>query len=403
MRREELISKLCEPRGGKMILLVMDGVGGLPGPEGLTELERASKPHMDELAARSDLGMMHVVGVGITPGSGPGHLALFGYDPLEHQIGRGILEALGIGASVLPGEVAARANFATFDGEVVVDRRAGRISTEESRGLVELLSREIEEVEGVKVRFYPGKEHRFVVVFSGGELGERVSDADPGREGERMTWARAEDESDGASARTARAANALIRRVREVLGSHPRANGCLVRGFALPPDIRSLEELYGIRACALAVYPMYKGLARLVGMDVVEGLRDLSHAVEELSRLYDSYDYFFLHVKYTDSRGEDGDFEAKVRVIEEVDLHIPRILSLNPQVLAITGDHSTPSLMRSHSWHPVPLLLFSPYARPTARSFGERSCMGGSLGFFYAKDLMGLMLSCAGRLSKFGA
>ncbi len=401
MKRMELLKTLAAEGGGKMILLVMDGLGGLPGAEGKTELEAAFKPNMDALAGESELGLLEIVDVGVTPGSGPGHLSLFGYDPLEFSIGRGILEAMGVGAAVGAGDICARGNFCTRDGDIIVDRRAGRIATEKSALVVKKLADSIKEVDGVKVSLYPGKEHRFVAVFTGEGLSEEVSDADPQAEGVPMRPARATSKN---GERMARAANEFIDRVASVLKGESPVNGCLLRGFSSAPDIPLMPDLYRIKPVAVATYPMYRGLAKLVGMSVVdagETLDDLFGAVE---RAYDDYDYFYVHVKYTDSRGEDGDFDGKREVVETVDRLIPRLTALDPDVIVITGDHSTPSLLSGHSWHPVPFLLRSKYARRgDSTSFDERECRVGAGGRIEGSKLLGLMLAHARRLEKFGA
>ena len=402
MKRLDLLKSLATDNAKKMILLVMDGIGGLPGLEGKTELEAAATPNMDALAKKSELGLLDMVDVGITPGSGPGHLSLFGYDPMEYSIGRGILEAIGVGALVGPGDVCARGNFCTrSDDDVITDRRAGRIPTERSALVVQKLAESIKEINGVRVTFYPGKEHRFVVVFSGEELTEHVADADPQQEGSPMRWARP-TASDGE--RMAEVANAFIKKVAEVLKGENPANGCLLRGFSSAPDIPLMEDVYKIKPVAIATYPMYKGLAKLVGMNVVEAGETLDQLFDSVGRLWNDYDYFYVHVKYTDSRGEDGDFEGKKKVVETVDALLPRLLALSPDVLVITGDHSTPSVMSGHSWHPVPFLLASEFVRGgDSMSFGERECRIGAGGRIEAKKLLGLMLAHARRLDKFGA
>ncbi|MFP4481369.1 MAG: 2,3-bisphosphoglycerate-independent phosphoglycerate mutase [Thermovirgaceae bacterium] len=402
MSRLEVLKSLAVGNQTKMVLLVMDGLGGLPGPEGRTELEKAWTPNLDELAASGETGLLEIVDTGITPGSGPGHLGLFGYNPLEFSIGRGILEALGIGAQVKKGEICARGNFATWkEQDVILDRRAGRIDTETSGELVEKLSRSISEIDGVKVRFYPGLEHRFVVVLSGEDLSENVSDADPQVEGKPMKWSEATAPE---GQKTAKTVNALIREVRKVLSGEDKANGCLLRGFSGVPDIPQMRDLYGIHPLAVASYPMYRGLASLVGMEVAEPARDLPDLVEIVKSQWDASDYFFVHVKYTDSRGEDGDFDAKVDVIEQVDRLLPDLLELRPDVIAVTGDHSTPAKLASHSWHPSPMLLKSSFVRTDdSEAFSERACARGSLGNIPAFKLMGLMLAHARRLAKYGA
>ena len=400
--RMEFLSRLAVENQTKMVLLVVEGLGGLPGPKGLTELEAARTPRLDELAARGATGLLEMIDLGITAGSGPGHLALFGYDPMEHFIGRGILEALGVEAVVEAGDVCARGNFCLWgEREIVVDRRAGRLSTERSRQILDRLSREIPEINGVGVTLYPSREHRFVVVFSGAGLDEKVSDADPQREGRPMKWAtpRAPE-----AAFMARTANDFIRRVAQVLEGDSQVSTCLLRGFSGVPALPGLKELYKIRSAALATYPMNQGLARLMGMDILEGgprYRDLFRAVQAY---WDDYDFFYIHAKDPHVAGEDGDFAGKVQALEALDEDLDILSDLQPTVFVVTGDHSTPSLLRGHSWHPVPLLLFSPYGRPDdVISFGERVCARGGLGKIDASKLMGLMLAHALRLMKYGA
>ncbi len=402
MSREDFFRKISLQTDTKIVLVVLDGLGGLP-MEGRTELETAATPNLDELAARSELGLTHPVGIGITPGSGPAHLSLFGYDPFKYDIGRGILEALGVGVQVGVGEVTSRGNFATLSGGQVTDRRAGRISSERNRLLIDKLAAEIKEIQGVRIKLYPGEEHRFVLVLQGEDIDDRLSDADPGAVGLPVPAAEALTES---ARKTAGVVNEFLMKAGAVLEDCHPANAVLLRGFAKPPDIPSIPDLFRLRPAAIATYPMYRGLARLVGMTVLETGHTVSDEVATLKKHYREFDYFFLHVKKTDSYGEDGNFAAKVKVIEEFDSVLPDILALQPDVLAITGDHSTPALLSGHSWHPNPLLLFSRFVRSQAgdsRPFNEYSCAEGILGSFPAMDLMPLMLANAMKLRKYGA
>lgn len=401
-KRMEILRQLATEAPTKIVMLVIDGLGGLPDKDGMTELERAFTPNLDEIASRGETGLLEMVDVGITPGSGPGHLALFGYDPVEFTVGRGILEVLGTGGKVSRGDVCARGNFATWGAQdVILDRRAGRIETDKSRELVERLSEAIKEIDGVRITYYPGLEHRFSVVFSGEGLCDCVSDADPQKDGASMRWAEPLSEE---GSKMADIVNKFIREARNVLDGEPKANGCLLRGFSGVPDIPHLGELYKIKPLGLASYPMYRGLASLVGMDVLEVENNPIKLIEELQARWDAYDFFYLHVKHGDSRGEDGDTLGKIKVIEEVDKVMPLLMELSPDVLVVTGDHSTPSRMKGHSWHPSPLVLLSPYVRPDGIStFGERDCARGSLGIIPAWKLMGLLLAHGRRLKKFGA
>ncbi len=403
VNRMEFISSLRTTSASKMVLLVLDGLGGLPHPEtGLTELETARTPHLDALARDSACGMIHAVGPGITPGSGPAHMALFGYDPLRYEVGRGVLSALGVGMDLGPHDLAARVNFCTVEDGVITDRRAGRISTEENARLCEKLA--AIELEGAEAIIRPEKEHRAALVLRGEGLSESVSDTDPQKTGVPPLPCRPLAEEDEAARRTAALVNEYLEKAARLLANEHPANMLLTRGFARKPDIPPMTELYGIRAAAVATYPMYRAVARLVGMELVDTGPSFAEQVEALAGAWGHYDYFFVHYKYTDSRGEDGDFEAKVACIEEVDTSIPRILELDPDVLVVTGDHSTPSLLKAHSWHPSPLLFHSRWERrDDVDSFGERACAHGILGVFAAVDLLPMMLACAQRLSKFGA
>jgi 2,3-bisphosphoglycerate-independent phosphoglycerate mutase len=401
MSVHDLTRKLQNKNDSKIVLLVADGLGGLPlEPGGKTELETANTPNLDALAKRASLGSSVPVLPGITPGSGPGHLGLFGYDPLEYQIGRGVLEALGIDFDLGPNDVAIRGNFCTLDeAGNISDRRAGRVSTEVASPLCEKL--DAIEIPGVEVFVRHVKEYRLVVVFRGEGLGGHVDDTDPQKTGVPPLDPVGHDE---ASHKTVEVAKQFLAQARNVLKDDQPANFLTLRGIAKRPPIPTFEEVYGTTPAAIAVYPMYRGLARLVGMEIVGPSVTLDDQMDWLKKSWDDYDFFFVHFKYTDSTGEDGNFEAKVQRTEEVDGCIPRILELDPTVLIVTGDHSTPSKMRSHSWHPVPTLLAADNCRfDGADGFGESQCKSGSLGQFEAKHLMLLALAHAGRLEKFGA
>ncbi|MBU6309488.1 MAG: 2,3-bisphosphoglycerate-independent phosphoglycerate mutase [Planctomycetes bacterium] len=401
MKEHDLVRELAEKNASKIVMLVADGLGGLPLElSGKTELETASTPNLDRLASRGTSGSSVPVLPGITPGSGPGHLGLFGYDPLEFKIGRGALEATGIGFELGPDDVAARGNFCTLDAAgKISDRRAGRIPSEESFAVVEKL--QAVKIPGVETFVKPVKEHRFVVVFRGKGLDGRVADTDPQAVGVAPLDPQA---ADPAAAKTADVAKEFVKQAREILKDEPKANGLVLRGFAAKPALPTYEQLYGLRAAAIAVYPMYKGLARLVGMTLVGKAQSLDEQIAELAKCWNDYDFFFLHFKYTDSTGEDGAFEQKVKRIEELDRAIPKIEALRPDVLIVTGDHSTPSKLKSHSWHPVPTLLAADTCRPDGlTSFSERDCLRGGFGIFPAKHLMLLAMAHAQRFGKYGA
>ncbi|MCK4658997.1 MAG: 2,3-bisphosphoglycerate-independent phosphoglycerate mutase [Phycisphaerae bacterium] len=401
MNIHDLTRTLNRHNDSRIVLLVADGIGGLPQePGGPTELEAAATPHLDALAARNVSGLLNPVLPGITPGSGPGHVSVFGYDPLEYQIGRGVLEALGIDFDLGPNDVAIRGNFCTVDSSgIITDRRAGRIPSEASARLVEKL-RSIR-VEGAEICLEPGLDHRFVMVLRGEGFGGDVEDTDP--QVADVLPLRPVPRN-AASQRTAEVAEQFIAQAAEVLKNEQPANMLLLRGFARRPSMPTMQEVYGLKPAAIAVYPMYRGLARLVGMDILPKVADIEEQVHRLGEYWDRYDFFFVHFKYTDSAGEDGDFEEKVRRIEELDAHIPAIEALKPDVLIVTGDHSTPAKMSQHSWHPVPVVLAASTCRPDeATRFGESQCLRGGLGQIEARYLLPLALAHAGRLQKFGA
>jgi len=403
MSNFNLMRELKKKGSTKMVLLVLDGLGGLSiEPGGPTELEAANTPNLDRLAKEGALGQLIPISPGITPGSGPAHLALFGYDPVEYDVGRGVLEASGIGLQVYKGDVAALGNFCTLDPDgKIIDRRAGRIPTEDAIPIVEKLS--TIEMPGVQLEVQHVKEYRFAVVMRGEDLEPELDDTDPQRTGVPPLPVKAHSPS---AERTADLFNEWISKAREILASEERANALTLRGFSTDPGLPQVDDVFGINAACIAVYPMYRGVSGLVGMQTVDFVGDRPEdEFATLAENWDKYDFFFTHIKKTDSKGEDGDFEGKAAEIEAVDSALPELLALEPDVLAITGDHSTPSRLKVHSWHPVPLLLWAP---ETIRSddqsaFGETNCAHGGLGTFPATSLMPLLLAHAGRLEKYGA
>ena len=400
----ELMRELTMTADTKIILLVMDGLGGLPRePGGPTELEFAQTPNLDKLAREGMIGLSIPIAHGITPGSGPGHLALFGYDPVKYLIGRGVLESVGIGLELTPDDVAARGNFCTVDeNRVITDRRAGRIPTEKCAELVKMLKPI--KLPGIEVIIEPVQDYRFALILRGKGLADKLSETDPQKTGRKPLPVNALDPE---AQHTADLANEWIAQAREILKNERPANMVTLRGWAQEPGLPKFEDIYKLRAAAIAVYPMYKGLASLAGMTLIQGLHHLDEQVEALRANWNSYDFFFFHFKYTDSRGEDGNFEGKAAEIEKVDAVIPRILERVPDVLIVTGDHSTPAVWKAHSWHPVPTLLAARAPGLTRRNdvtgFGETECLKGALGQFQATDLMPLALSYAKRMNKFGA
>ena len=399
----DLMRELHRKADSKIVLLVLDGLGGLPlKPGGPTELEAARTPNLDRLAAEGALGQTIPIRHGLTPGSGPAHLGLFGYDPLEYVVGRGVLEGVGVGIVVKKGEVAARGNFCTVDAEgKITDRRAGRIASSEAIPLVARLAQV--KVPGVEVEVRHVQEYRFAVVMRGAGLEPDIADTDPQRTGVPPLPARA---TQPGAQTTADLFNQWIAEARKVIADHPKANALTLRGFSTDPELPRFPEVFGIRSACVAVYPMYKGVSELVGMSVLKVEGDQPEdEFAALAKGWNDFDFFFVHIKKTDSRGEDGDFAAKSAVIEAVDSALPKLLELGPSVLAVTGDHSTPAKLKSHSWHPVPFLMWAPATVRTddQTQFGESACARGGLGTFLATDAMPLMLAHALRLEKFGA
>ena len=393
---------MIKPNDTKIVLIVIDGLGGLPREKnGITELETARTPNLDLLASESICGLQQPVNTGITPGSGPGHLALFGYNPVKYQVGRGILAAHGIGFDLRPGDVAARGNFCTIDENCrVTDRLAGRISTEKNQELCELL-RNIK-IPGVEVFVETVKEHRLLLVLRGQGLSGKIIDTDPQEIGKKPLDPKPLSSE---AARTVELVGQFLNQVKNVLSDQSPANMVLLRGFSEKPNWPIMKESFGLKSTAVAAYPMYRGLAKLLGMDLLETGKTIQEEFNTLEKNWDKFDFFFLHVKGSDSAGEDGDFDRKVKIIEELDNEISRLKGLNPDVLIVTGDHSTPAVMKFHSWHPVPILIYSKFCRPdNVKSFGERACITGGLGpRFPAEDILPLALANAKRLEKFGA
>ena len=396
----DLIRRLSQPADTKVILCVMDGLGGLPGPRGRTELEEADTRNLDRLAEQGSVGRTLPVGYGITPGSGPGHIALFGYDPLVYEIGRGALEGTGIGFEFGPNDIAARGNLCNLDAAgLITDRRAGRMPTEQTAEVCALL-RQIR-LPGVEVFVEPVQDQRFVLVLRGEGLSDQLLETDPQREGVPPIIATA---TGAAGERIADLVRQWVAAAEQMLAGRPQGNGVLLRGWSPRPDMPPFPELWKLRAAAVTVYPMYRGVAKLCGMESLEGAHSIDEQIALIKQHWDEYDFFFLHYKYTDSAGEDGDFRRKQEAVVAFDDALPALLALKPNVLVITGDHSTPASMAAHSWHPVPVVVWGDHVRTdNVTRFSETMSAMGEIGTIPAKELMPIAFAHAGRLAKYGA
>jgi len=398
-----MIENIILKNNYKIVFLILDGLGDIPNPafSYKTPLEVAKKPAIDKLSQESGiLGRSIPVDIGITPGSGPGHLSLFGYDPLTYEIGRGVLEALGLNMDLQDGDLAARANFCTLHNDIVTDRRAGRIATTETERLCGMIAQHVPEIDGIKIIIKPGKSHRFALIFRGSGLSDELTDADPHKDNRPFVFAQPKTQK---ATFTATVINNFIKKVTAVLHDEPVANGILLRGFSMKPNIPSFSSQYKLNALAIATYPMYRGIAKVLGMDVKEEPKDYQDMVRVLKENYQEYQFFFLHIKETDLAGEDGNFSDKVKAIERADEIVPDIYSLNPHVMVITGDHSTPCPLKGHSWHPVPLLIITQTGERDGLAFHEKNCNQGSIGTIYSKQLMHLVLAHGLKLDKYGA
>ena len=396
-----IIKEIAIPSPTKIVLLVIDGLGGLPDPKtGKTELETAHTPNLDRLATKGICGLSDPVAPGITPGSAPGHLALFGYDPVSFQIGRGVLEAVGIDFDLQPGDIAARGNFCTIDKDgLVTDRRAGRVSNEKCIEFCQLLDGRL--IDGVRILVSPVREHRFAAIFRGQGLALEVSDSDPLRVGVAPKFITALNSE---ANKLADIANEFIIQAKATLAEHYPANMVLLRGFSQHPQLPTMSEIYQLKPAAIASYPMYRGLAKLVGMEVLKTGTTIEDEFTTLKQNYANYDFFFLHIKPADNAGEDGDFDRRVKLFEQFDSIVPELIKLEPDVIVVAGDHSTPATLKGHSWHPVPLLLYSKWCRPDrVTEFSEPACLSGGLGRFPATQVMPLAMANALKLTKFGA
>ncbi len=401
-----LMKDLLIQNESKIIILLLDGVGDIHTPESPhTSLELASTPNLDALAKESVLGRHTPISMGITPGSGPAHMALFGYDPTrpEYDAGRGVLESLGIDFNLLPTDVAIRGNFATRDASgIIIDRRAGRIPTSECTRLCKKVQESVGELEGVEISVRPLKDYRFALILRGEGLSHQICETDPQKTGLKPIPPTALSPE---ANKTELLLRKLVENYNKILADEPRANTVLLRGISMLPTLESMQSRFGLRPAAIATYPLYRGVAKLVGMELMPMVDTVAEEFRILKENFAGpHNFFFIHIKRTDSYGEDGNQKGKIEVIEEVDRNIPLLRELNPTVLIVTGDHSTPHVMKSHSWHPVPFMLHGPFCDPDGTvAFNESECDRGRLGIFPAVQIMPLALANAGKLLKFGA
>lgn len=399
----DIISELAKKTESKILYLVMDGLGDIPADGKDTPLAEAKTPNMDKLAKEGTLGLCYPIAPGITPGSGPAHLALFGYDPVEHNVGRGLLSAFGLDFELQAGDLAARGNFCSIDDKGnVTDRRAGRISDEENKKACNLIMNKIKLPDDIQLFLRTESQHRVLVVLRGYGLSENIDETDPQDTGVPPNPPHAL-QPDGD--KTERVLTNILNQIKEILKDNHPANFVLLRGYAKPLELRTFKERYKLDALAIAQYPMYRGLAKLVGMHTLSPYKDFKDGINLLAKYWEDYDFFFFHVKKTDSYGEDGNFESKKHIVEEVDkIIIPEIMKLKPDVLIITCDHSTPWSLKAHSWHPIPVLFKSNHMRPdTCKVFSESECLKGSLGKHKSLDLIPLAMAHAEKLEKYGA
>jgi len=409
----------------KVLIVLLDGLGDRPSRSlnGMTPLQMAHKPGLDELAAEGITGIMDPVAPGIPVGSDTGHLSILGYDPYRYYTGRGPLEALGAGMDLRPGDVAFRVNFATVgDDWTVIDRRAGRISTEEARALGEAIREMAAGFDSeFRFEFLSTVEHRGVLVMRGDGLSDEVTDVDPHREGVKAEMPRPRSQTPEAE-RTARELERFLRRAREVLESHPLnvervkkglrpANAILPRGAGKMPKLPSLRERFGVSSVVIAGGALYRGVCRAAGMDVrivptATGTlnTDLNAKFNAAFESLRTYDLVFLHIKGTDTASHDRNPAVKASFIEKVDRELrARIDQLQDVVVCVTGDHTTSSIDGRHHGDPVPILIWGEgVRRDKVVRFDEVSCADGALGRIRGLDVMNVLMDLVGRVEMFG-
>ncbi len=388
--------------GGSIVLLVMDGVGDIPDDRGRTPLEAARTPNLDRIARKASLGRTIPIAPGVTAGSVAGHLALLGYDPMAVKIGRGPIDALGVGVDLQPGDVVMRGNFATVKDGIVIDRRAGRLPGDTAAELCFALNAKLRfKFEGIETQIAQTAEHRFVLHLRGNNLSPQITDTDPGQNGLPAKPCRANAPQ---AARTAEIVNIVAKAAADFLMIN-RANAILLRGAGARPHLASFNDHYGLNAMAVATYPTYRGIAAACGMELYPMMPSDAHdainfAVSALQGP-NKHQFIFIHYKNTDTAGEDGNFDAKVAAIEHLDAALKPLVDQPPDVLVVAGDHPTPVAMRGHSWHPVPLMIASKWT-PGGKNqrYTERQCADGELGTIKATDVMALAMGHAKRLRK---
>ena len=404
----------------KVVLVIIDGLGDRPISElkDQTPLEAANTPNLDYFATNGITGIMNAIDVGIRPGSDTSHLAIFGYDPETHYTGRGIFEAAGIGMELKKGDIALRGNFATVTEDlIIVDRRAGRI---------ENVSKLADALNGMKidgVRFFvkAGVMHRAGVVLRGSNLSHMVSDNDPHEVGVKVKQVKALDNTEEAKF-TASVINKFLEEAHKILKEHEvnkkrrkerllEANYILLRGASKLTHFEPFEKKYKLKACCIAGAGLYKGIAKVLGMDVLQvkgatgtANTDINAKFIAAKKALAKYDFVFVHIKYADNYAEDGNVFGKLKFIEKIDDALIHLIGIKDTLIVITADHSTPCKLKAHSGDPVPIVMFGEGVRTDkVKEFNERSCMQGGLGRIKGKDLMNEILNLIGKAKLYGA
>ena len=404
----------------KTFFVICDGLGDRPIPKlgRKTPLEYAKTPNLDAIARRGIIGAMNTIDIGVRPGSDTAHMAIFGYDPHVYYTGRGPFETAGLRMEHKDGDICFRVNMGTVDDTLhIIDRRAGRI------GDTSAFARELNgmKIDGVEFFVKAGTGYRMGMIMRGKKLSTHITDIDPGHVGKGVRMCEATDDTSEAK-RTAKILNTFVSRAHKLLkrmpvnidrqkNGLPQANYLLVRGAGVYPKLPRFFDKYGLRAACFAGAGLYKGIARLIGMDVVHvpgatGKPDsnIRAKVETAIKHRKDYDFFFIHFKGADSCGEDGDVEGKIAYIEKIDDAVAPLLKLKNSLVVITADHSTPCTIKSHSADDVPIVIMGDEVRDDdVHEFSERTCAKGRMGHIKGMHVMPIILDLMGIAEKFGA